>query len=456
MNILQPREVLSMDGPSYENVFEHFWGESGLQKAYYDAGIDVWLSELTWSSIFTTLFIAASPFLALLVLAFTQRDIRPPPPAGCRKLGLVGRSNLEDQYSKKYARGAEPTPAKPWTVKALFIYPLKSCAPVELDKSDIIRTGLKYDRQFTLGHYVTSLPSPDGKVTSEWHFMTQRKYPRLANVETEIWIPDEKVSGYKADGEWVKSEGCLIVRFPFSPDTDFTVGGLRNYGKILAAKLARQKEPMLEFRVPFNPSKDRIKSKGYKNEVLRIWKDNPVALNIGPEIDREVLAKLQYTLGTTNPITLFRIDTNQYREVHKCAPKKEDVGFQTVIGMQDSVRQAHLSHTIFKALSQYYMKLYRRLLIHNLVSCSHHKPSIRPRRRRTPPRQRQKRTHMEKPLHAPRRPALPSKHLHHWAPCLPRRRLGQSIHRPNQVSLLVPHDSLQTAECRPCHGNCGP
>ncbi|OAL47941.1 hypothetical protein IQ07DRAFT_682066 [Pyrenochaeta sp. DS3sAY3a] len=325
-----------MDGPSYENVFEHFWGESGLQKAYYDAGIDIWLSELTWSSIFTTLFIAASPFLALLILAFTQRDIRPPPPAGCRKLGLVGRSNLEDQYSKKYAKGAEPTPAKPWTVKALFIYPLKSCAPVELDKSDIIRTGLKYDRQFTLGHYVTSLPSPDGKVTSEWHFMTQRKYPRLANVETEVWIPDEKASGYKADGEWVKSEGCLIVRFPFSPDTDFTVGGLKNYGKILAAKLARQKEPMLEFRVPFNPPKDRIKSKGYKNEVLRIWKDNPVALNIGPEIDREILAKLQYTLGTTNPITLFRIDTNQYREVHKCAPKKEDVGFQTVIGMQDS------------------------------------------------------------------------------------------------------------------------
>ncbi|CAI9635967.1 mosc domain containing protein [Alternaria burnsii] len=296
-----------------------------------EAGINI-----TLQTILITTVSCIAPVILLLLLAALKSPASLPSPAGCRKLGIRGRSNLEDQYSKRYAKGSDPTPQKPWTVKALFVYPLKSGAPVELDKSDIDRTGLKYDRQFTLAQQVTSLPTLDGKVTSEWHFMTQRKFPRLAKVETEIWVPDPSARGYKEDGEWVKSDGCLIIRFPFSPDTDFTLEGLINYGRIMLAKLSRQSEPTLEFRVPFNPPQERIEKKGYRNEVLRIWKDSPVALNVSSEIDREVFEKLRYTLGAANPIALFRIDANAYREVHKCAPKKGDVGFETVIGMHDS------------------------------------------------------------------------------------------------------------------------
>ncbi|KAF2995117.1 hypothetical protein E8E13_004258 [Curvularia kusanoi] len=294
------------------------------------------VKEYTPQLVINTVLISLSPFLLIFLFALTQRDTRTPPPAGCKKLGVKGRGNFEDQYSKKYAKGGEATKEKPWSVKALFIYPLKSAGPVELDKSEVLRTGLKYDRQFTLGQYVTSMPGLDGKVSSEWQFITQRKFPRLAKVETEIWVPDPSAPGYSKDGEWVKSDGCLVIRFPFSQDTDFTIEGLKNWGKILAAQLSGKSEPMLEFRVPFNPSPDRIKSKGYKRETLRIWKDSPVALNMGCEVDPDLLAKLKYTIGTTNPITLFRIDTNKFREVYKCAPKKEDVGFQTTIGMQDS------------------------------------------------------------------------------------------------------------------------
>ncbi|KAF1832710.1 hypothetical protein BDW02DRAFT_640629 [Decorospora gaudefroyi] len=301
------------------------------EKTLSDAGI-----RISPQAFLITTLVSLSPLVALLILAVTQTPKALPPPAGCRKIGLQKRSNLEDQYSKKYARGGDPTPSKPWAVKALFVYPVKSCAPIELETSDIARTGLKYDRQFTLAQQVTSLPSLDGKVTSEWHFMTQRKFPRLAKVEVEVWVPDPSARDYREEGEWVKSEGCLVVRFPFSPDTDFTREGLLNYGKIVAAKLSGRSEPVLEFRIPFNSPQDRIKSKGCRNEVLRIWKDAPVTLNMNPEIDPEILQKLRYTLGAANPIALFRIDTNANREVHKCAPKKEDVGFQTVIGMQDS------------------------------------------------------------------------------------------------------------------------
>ncbi|KAF9694149.1 hypothetical protein EKO04_007805 [Ascochyta lentis] len=292
--------------------------------------------QVTTRLFVTTILVTLSPFIFIFLFALTQRDAPPPPPAGCKKLGIQGRGNFEDQYSKKYAKGGDATKEKPWTVKALFIYPLKSARPVELDKSQVLRTGLKYDRQFTLAQYVTSMPGLDGKVKSEWQFCTQRKYPRLAKVETEIWVPDPSAPGYEKDGEWVESEGCLVIRFPFSQDTDFSLEGLKSWGKILAAQIAGKSEPMLEIRVPFNPSQERIKTKGYKNETLRIWTDSPVALNMGCEIDSDLLAKLRYTIGTTNPITLFRIDTNKYREVYKCAPKKEEVGFQPAIGMQDS------------------------------------------------------------------------------------------------------------------------
>jgi uncharacterized protein YcbX len=286
--------------------------------------------SITPLTLVTTIFVILFPILAAFFLALSQRETPLPPPAGCRKLGLKGRSNLEDQHSKKYARGGSRTPANPWTVKALFVYPVKSCAPVELEKSDVIRTGLKYDRQFTLGQLVTGLPSMEGKVTSEWHFMSQRKFPRLAKVETEIWAPDPSAPAYKQDGEWVQSEGCVVVRFPFSPDTDFSLEGLKNCGKILAAKLSGTSEPMLEFRVPFNPPKSRMTHKNYKTSTLHIWQDAPSALDVSSEIDPEVLAKFQYTLGTSNPISLFRIDTNAYRKVAKNAPG------DTLIGMQDS------------------------------------------------------------------------------------------------------------------------
>lgn len=290
-----------------------------------------------------TLFVLLFPPLILFVLALTQQEERIPSPPGCRRVGIDGPGNLCDQYSKKYSVGSEPSPTNTWNVKAIFIYPLKSCMGIELNTSDIIRTGLRYDRQFTLGQQVTGLPTMEGKVKSEWSFITQRTFPRLAKVETEIWVPDESVSGYSEEGKYVKSEGCLIVRFPFSPDTDFTVEGLKAYGRIWAAYLSGRPEPMLEFHVPFNPTQERMKEMGYQSAEVRIWKDTPVALDMACEIPVEIMEKLRYTLGVTNPLTLFRIDTRKYREVYKCAPKREDVGFQPVIGMADSVPQLFLS-----------------------------------------------------------------------------------------------------------------
>ena len=284
-----------------------------------------------------TLGVTALPFLLLFIFALTQKEERLPPPAGCKKIGIQEPSNLSDQYSKKYSRGGESGPDNAWTVKALFIYPVKSCRGIELDESDVVKTGMKYDRQFTLAQYSTGLPSLEGKVESDWNVITQRSFPRLAQVETEIWVPDPESATYSLKNEWTQSGGCLTIRFPFSPDVEMSIEGLKAYGRILAARISGQPEPMLEFRVPFNPPKDRIKKLKYKSEPVKIWKDVPKALDMSCEVPRELLYKLKYTLGVTNPLALFRIDTEKPRELFKCAPKKEDVGFQPIVGMADAV-----------------------------------------------------------------------------------------------------------------------
>lgn len=331
-------------------------------------------------SLFTigvTLSVILLPFFLTFIFALAQKEKPLLPPAGCRKLGLSGKSNLWDQYSPAYSQAADPGPSNAWKVKALFIYPVKSCKGIELDKTEIIRTGLKYDRQFTFGQQVTGLPSLEGKVQSDWNVITLRSFPRLAKVETEIWAPDPKVEGYDEDGEWVKNEGCLIIRFPFTPDTDFSLQGLKAYGKILAAKLEGKSEPTVEFRLPFNPSKERIKHMKYRSEKIKIWKDNPEALDIGPEVPDDIMAKLKYTLGVTNPLSLFRIDTEKYREVKKNAPKKKDVGFETIIGMQDSVSPFYfITPRTHSAMT---LRLFSGITNTNIsvVSYAHHEPGLR-------------------------------------------------------------------------------
>ncbi|KAF2019367.1 MOSC domain-containing protein [Aaosphaeria arxii CBS 175.79] len=287
------------------------------------------------TAIVTTLALLV-PLLFLFILARSQQEVHLPAPAGCRRLQLEGTSNLKDQYSKAYSKGSEPSSSKPWTVKALFVYPVKSCAGIEIDKASVVRSGFQYDRQFTLAQYHTGLPDSNGKVKSEWRFITLRSFPRLAKVETQVWVPDPNAPDYDPNGEWVLSEGCLVMRFPFTPDTDFSIEGLKNYGKILAAKLAGQSEPMLEFRVPFNPTKERMQKKQYKSEKMIIWNDQPHALNMDREVSAELLDKLRYTLGVTNPLTLFRIDTTKYREAGGNAPSKQDTELEPIIGMHDA------------------------------------------------------------------------------------------------------------------------
>ncbi|WP_051218909.1 MOSC domain-containing protein [Oceanobacter kriegii] len=59
------------------------------------------------------------------------------------------------------------------TVTRLFIYPVKSCAGIEVDRIEFDRQGPLHDRRFMV-------VSPEGK------FLTQRQLPLMAHIQTEL------------------------------------------------------------------------------------------------------------------------------------------------------------------------------------------------------------------------------------------------------------------------------
>jgi len=235
------------------------------------------------------------------------RFFRPPSITvpGCRRIGKPGDRNLSKEYTEETASDTK----SPWRIAALFDYPIKSCYPVEVQESTIAPSGFEYDRQFCFASWceptpaagvefkIDASPKETPKKGSEqywptvrhWGFLTQRKQPFLTRVKVEIWVPDLASKGYSADAEYVKSEGCLVVSFPFAPDS---------WWRGLAAKLSIElAEPIWTFRVPFNPTAEQIREKKYPYEKVRIWRDEPAALDMTKEIPVNMLEMLKYCLG---------------------------------------------------------------------------------------------------------------------------------------------------------------
>jgi len=287
-----------------------------------------------------TIFVAVLlGVLSCLVVAalLPSRDEKDNPPEGSLVFGTSNR-HMKDQYDPKYEEGVALTDSTTSTiarVKALFIYPIKSCAATELQSSEIVPSGLKYDRQYTFAHLKTPIPKqqPDGSYKQEawWEILTQRDAPRLALLKVQLWILDPSSALYSTEAEYVKNDGCIAVSFKFEPDIDWmSLQSIKAYIKTWRAGFNET------IHIPLNPCAERIKAKGYPIEYMKIWKDWPQVFNMGVEIPQEKWDKLKYFLGISNQMTLFRIDDNNLREVFRCAPTKEEVGYQPVVGLADA------------------------------------------------------------------------------------------------------------------------
>ncbi|EAU32889.1 conserved hypothetical protein [Aspergillus terreus NIH2624] len=275
--------------------------------------------------------------VAILLLQFHRPQVRP---QGCRKLGLSpAQSNLRDEYDPKYTQGVPSTqrdeqgrPA--WRIKALFTFPIKSCAEVELDVADVVATGLAHDRQFCFAEYITPSPSPSSQPSQQqqpyWTARTMRdgEFSKLALIRPEIWVPDPTAPDYAPDLDEVRSHGVLIVHYPRVP---------RNTLHALLLRCAASLHLLpteLSFTVPLIPPSPTR----YPSTAVKIWKDIPLAWDYGEHLPPSLRAFLTANSGgrTRGPITLFRAHPAHPREIFRCAPRKEDVGFQPVTAFADA------------------------------------------------------------------------------------------------------------------------
>jgi hypothetical protein len=297
--------------------------------------------EVSLSTYFGIIFtFCLTPILALLLSEVSSQRAQVRDPPGCRKLGLRTASNLEDEFNSKYAKGSPSGKDKDgtegWRVKSLWIYPLKSCKGVELHRGAMVETGLQYDRQFMLAQLASKFPLSEGDVkkgvkTHQWKFLTQRQNPLMSRVKTEIWVPDPSSPTYLEEKWTVQAGGAIVITFPFVED------GWRGFVSTFKAAL-RGGKPERSFRVPFSPTAEQIKRSGYTLEGVNIWREYPEALNMSVHLPPE----LAYAIGCRNPVALFRVAAGKDREVFRCAPRKDALGWQPVTGFADAVNP--LSH----------------------------------------------------------------------------------------------------------------
>ncbi|KAJ5169207.1 MOSC N-terminal beta barrel [Penicillium canariense] len=246
-----------------------------------------------------------------------------PGPKGCRRLGLPqGQSNLTDEYDQKYSEGV-PSDTKDengqpaWRVKALFTYPLKSCGGIELQKSDVVPTGLKFDRQFAFAE----------ETANGWNCRTLRNagFQRMALIHPEIWVPDPSSPDYDERRPEMQSGGVMVISYPRLAPLGLW-GTMIKIGMTFRILATRRK-----FSVPLVPSQD---SK-YPVVPVSIWKDTPRAYDYGSLLP----ASLHEYLGfkpSESPLTLFRAHPSHSREIFRNAPRKEQIGFQPSTAFADA------------------------------------------------------------------------------------------------------------------------
>jgi len=312
-----------------------------ILEAYYEVYKAELLDQLsqisTTTYVLTVLAICIPPIIALVFYELEEARLRAEQPKGCRKLGLKIESNLLNEYDKKFSEGRPPsteeTSAEWWRLKSLWIYPIKSCRGVELNRGTVIATGMEYDRQFTFAQLKSPFPvaanTPDReKAAHKWEFITAQQYPLLAKVRTEMWVPDQSVDTYAPHAEDVESGGVIILSFPYQE-----AGWRGTVAKLGAA--VKGTYPEMHFRIPFDPSPVQIEKAGYSYENMTIWKDTISALNLEIEIPDE----LRYYLGISNKLGLFRIDNSKMREAERNAAI-EETGAAPVAGFQDAVSRS--------------------------------------------------------------------------------------------------------------------
>ena len=242
-------------------------------------------------------------------------------------------------------------------MKSLWIYPVKSCQGVELHHTSVVATGLEYDRLFSFARKkswamtngdgvdvpipimngAVNQPEPDSQApfstststtAAQWEFITQRQHAVMSQISTEVWVPDPSSPTYSPEEKDVRSGGVIIISFPHPSMED--PRGIQTMARMMT--WLRRSQRKISFRVPLQPCLESHQE--YTLERMSIWKDAPLALNVSVHVPKE----FQQFLGVHAPVGLFRVAATHERQVFRCAPRQDELGWQPITGFSDAVR----------------------------------------------------------------------------------------------------------------------
>ncbi|OAL34073.1 hypothetical protein AYO20_06721 [Fonsecaea nubica] len=225
-------------------------------------------------------------------------------PKHLQRAGIHSTSNLADQFDAKYGQDQEGTTKRPIVIKALYIHPIKSCAPIELERAQLVKTGFAYDRCFALAVEVKK---------DEWQFISQRTKPQMSLVKQQLWFPGP---GSKRNDMLVESGGCLTVSFP-DPDPPNIPQRL----KAMLETWSLSAKPEVHFTVPLLPTAEHIRQMKIPMRPFTIHSRQAVGLDLGqlpgvagaiPKLKRflHIPERQSLSLMRCTPDTLVRTTRN--------------------------------------------------------------------------------------------------------------------------------------------------
>lgn len=244
-----------------------------------------------------------------------------------RRLG-VRKSNMTDQYDPRYGDTGEPTTGhRTVRIKAIFIHPVKSCGPIELECAKLTKPGLLYDRSFALAIQDSKPASPEEP--PKWRFITQRTKPKMSQIETEIWLPQE---GSDLGNVMVQSGGCLVMRF--------RTAGAVPIGPVSRLLSCFTTSTWIDHTivVPLNPTPALVAQERLHMETFTIHHRDAQGLNMGalPSVATALPHLKQFlNIPPHQKLTLFRCTPDTLARTDRNLAPLANIGTAAVHGYTD-------------------------------------------------------------------------------------------------------------------------
>jgi uncharacterized protein YcbX len=243
-----------------------------------------------------------------------------------KRLGLTS-SNMTDRYEPQFALPPNVASNEPVRIKSLYLHPVKSCGPIEVDRALLTKTGFLYDRCFAIATETINRENP---AESKWSFISQRTKPIMSLIKTEIWLPHQNSD---PQDPLVQSGGCVVMSFedPAIPSWTSRIETFFHTWSPIAT-------PQLSFIVPLEVTNTQIHEYQTELKAFGIHSRNAMGLDLGgvPSI-AAALPKLKRFLRIPDgqSLTIFRCTPDTLTRTDKNLAPLQHIGTPAMHGYTD-------------------------------------------------------------------------------------------------------------------------